>query len=344
MFGRLSTRSRIANYALTAGLIAFAFSMGASSTAEAQSCQASIALSPFIIPANLNTGDDVTIDVTVLNTSTTNPGGTPVAANLGGTTFVKMACADAGCATELPGTLDFVGCDFNVGQVATCQPELSDPTGNTIRIDFTPGGVALAPSASASVAMIRAVAVLPVTSNPDGTFFARGQTNDGDLMTDDAACNPQVTGEAGGSVTATFPPGFPFVEITKLCTGCRANEGNTALATITVTNSGEAGATNCTVTDIFDNGAPVVVGNIPSLPAGGVEVFEYTTPSFSSATPNSAEVTCEAPICPLDEPDCQTEDVFDTNCPCGNFVPPCSGVECEICFPDDLKQEKINTF
>jgi len=139
---------------------------------------------------------------------------------------------------------------------------------------------------------------------------------------------------------------LPRVRISKLCTACdpQSDPPNQSQVTVTVNNDGPGAATGCQVVDNFPGSPPLINESIPNFPGSGPgsqEIFNATTPPHATTVVNEAEITCD-----FLPPPAITSAATSDPCECAPppFVPPCSGVECEICFPDDLKQERINPF
>src|SRR5262249_36724993 len=167
--------------------------------------QASGSNSIFPSDSTLMINQQITLEVTVSNTSsnTPPPNSNTVPATLTGTTTVKLACVDSGCVSELPGTLTFVSCTPDDPGVASC----TSVDSNTVAITMTAGGVTLtAGELFHDLATITVTATTPVTGG-NGDFFTRAATGN----TDFSACQqpegtPCATGAGQGSAVLSFPP------------------------------------------------------------------------------------------------------------------------------------------
>jgi len=131
----------------------------------------------------------------------------------------------------------------------------------------------------------------------------------------------------------------PFIEVIKECGLCDPDQGNSAPIKLTVRNTGTGPATNCVLVDTFDpEGDPLEIfnmnlGTIPAPPdAGSEQEFEFLSPPILTTVNNRATITCDE-----EPPPAQTMDIDEAACVCRPFVPPCRGLECNICIPDQLK-------
>ena len=187
--------------------------------AQTQACSAGGVFSIFPQQTTpLETGDEFDVIVCIRNLSETEPQNEGVDARLVGTTTVFLACEDSGCATELPGTLEFVPAggatdcvtDFLDPDVVSCEPNALEPD-NQVDIVIGGDGIALPDDAMelTCFATIRVRAVNPVTSPPGniaGFFFERGETGDDDVEITDSVCEGgDLTGGAGGSAGLQYP-------------------------------------------------------------------------------------------------------------------------------------------
>jgi len=126
----------------------------------------------------------------------------------------------------------------------------------------------------------------------------------------------------------------PFVEIEKKCASvdlCDSQDQNEI--TVVVTNTGEGGATACSVSDILDPGGlntPVPLLSDPSnppgtnpanfdLPPGESRTFTAAVqvPPGETSVNDRAIVECED-VCEPGDPTCQTEDFDEATCTCGH--------------------------
>ena len=200
-FLRKSKSARLLlSFALVFGVMLFANAI----PAFAQGCQASASLPMSTSAFNIVAGQTKTISVRITNTSSTADFVTPVAANLTGTTVVKLNCANNTCSTSFGTTpLIFVpqganGCLANDPGVTSC----TAGAGNTVNININ--SIALAPGEALHfVASIQVQANVAPTCA--GTIFEPGATGASDVVTNSASCAQQVTGSAGGGTSENFP-------------------------------------------------------------------------------------------------------------------------------------------
>ena len=188
------------------------------------------AINPIPTSTILHTGDIIDVTVRLSNTSfTTDPDPFEYipATLLSGTMAAFLACDDSFCATELPGTLEFVptganGCVSNLPNVVSCAQDGANS--NQVNVVIGGAGVPLPERCSpptmscvdptfVDVATIRLKAVTPAPGT--GTFALVGFT---DLIQDQIIASfgiSTATGGAQGS-TAFLYPGDPIGDP---CTG-----------------------------------------------------------------------------------------------------------------------------
>jgi hypothetical protein len=131
-----------------------------------------------ILPSDstLEIEQNITLAVRITNTSsnTNPPNEDSVPAVLFGTTKVFLACTDSTCAVPLPNTLVVTGaCTDLAAGVASCALDPGDPTGNTVLITMTAGGVAIGAGGTVTLARIPVQATTPVNPPADGRFNTR---------------------------------------------------------------------------------------------------------------------------------------------------------------------------
>jgi hypothetical protein len=125
---------------------------------------------------------------------------------------VRLACKDASCATQLPGTVTFNSCTPNAGVgVASCVLDPGDPTHNTVLITVGATGVPIAAGGRVDLAVIDLQGTTPV---PQGFFFMHGITglracstvNPANRCCTDAFATSCSTDSCATSATCTTPP------------------------------------------------------------------------------------------------------------------------------------------
>jgi len=186
------------------------------------------------------------------------------------------------------------------------------------------------------------IGTLPPPPDPNSTMIFNVDTPSHNEDVDNqvtVTCDPLPLGttmaEGDDVCECAFVP--PFVEVVKECGLCdpSTDPPNMAPIKITVTNTGFGPATNCRLVDLFDpEGTPQVLldEDLGTLVAPSERVFEFPSPPILATTNNRATITCDE-----QPPPAQTMDVDEAACVCRPFVPPCRGLECNICVPDQLK-------
>lgn len=174
-------------------------------------CAAQGAFAPSVSPVSQQVFDPVQVVVFAWNASFLHPSGSPVAATLVGETGVKLACDDSACITELPGTLLFSSCTVVDPGVSACGLDPSDPTGNSVLIEMSPGGVVL-PDTGAFVELV--IVDATATSPPPGeSYFVVASTDfANDPLDSDLQASCGADGDAIGSASADLvapPPVIP---------------------------------------------------------------------------------------------------------------------------------------
>jgi hypothetical protein len=139
----------------------------AAPSAQAIQASGSIILSPSK-QLQLANGETVTVDVSVVNTSsqTPNPPGAAAAATLTGPITVDLGCSDCGCSNQQVGALTFVpgpanGCVSKAAGVTGCAS--SGPA--SVEIDLDPAGISL-PAGTTPVAIATISVKINVAQGP----------------------------------------------------------------------------------------------------------------------------------------------------------------------------------
>lgn len=200
-FLRKSKAARLLlSFALVFGVMLFANAI----PAFAQQCQASASLPMSTSAFNLVADQQKTITVRITNTSSTNDFVTPVAATLTGTTVVKLNCANNSCSTSFGTTpLIFVpqganGCVSNDPGVTSC----TAGAGNTVNININSIALTAGEALHFVATFLVQANVAPTCA---GTIFEPAGTGAADVVTNDAACSPQVAGGGQGGTSENFP-------------------------------------------------------------------------------------------------------------------------------------------
>ena len=169
------------------------------------------AINPLPSTDTLISGQTIDLTLRIFNLSQTTPPDAfqflPATLTAGATVFVTMACSDAACASELPGTLSFVsvgasGCVAQAANVTGCALDGADT--NKVTVSIGGSGVVLPRLTDTlnfvDLVTVRLQAVNPVPGN--GSFFMRANTGDNQISATFGGIT--ATGNAVGSTSLTF--------------------------------------------------------------------------------------------------------------------------------------------
>lgn len=306
--------------------VALLLGLGFSQNVFAVQASGSILESPN--DTSLQTGQIVTVDLFIVNTSSeTPPEGTvanPVPATVKATAEVRvrMACDSVlNCpALALPGTLTFVpgpqaGCFVKAAEVATCVLDPADPTNNTILITMA-APLALPPAAvPIPFATVQMQAATPIFNPVSGAFQQQAGSGTTDL-TASSIVNPALSPANGGfqGGTSFLYPGTCDVEIDKQVScdggvtwvdvttaddpnprgvqGCEAADPDTILVRFKATNTGDQVLSDCTVGDPNFPGDVTDITLDPGADTGFIDRSGICSQK-ELGEPNTATVSCK---------------------------------------------------